>query len=94
MITRRSATLFATAAASLAFAPAAFALPAAKHVPAPHVCDSAPVRGGVGSDGHQHQTGQGHQSHGNGWGYGHGCGATDGGGNGGGGNDGGGDWIG
>ncbi len=85
MIKTRS---IAAIVASLSFAApaAAQALPAAKHVPAPHVCadGSAPVRGGVANDDHSHQTGKGHDRHGNGFGYGHGCGDTDGGDNGGG----------
>lgn len=78
--------LLISLASFAAAAPAASAAPAVRHVPAPHVCadGSAPQRGGVGEDGHSHQTGKGHTVHGNGFGYGHGCGDT---GNGGGGED-------
>lgn len=84
MISIRSSAVLALTALGIA-APTANALPAAKHVPAPHVCadGSAPQRGGVGEDAHSHQTGRGHTVHGNGFGYGHGCGETDGGGDGG-----------
>lgn len=80
----RSTALLSLAALAIA-TPAAVAEPAVRHVPAPHVCEdgSAPVRGGVGEDGHSHQTGKGHQVHGNGFGYGHGCGEVEDGGDGG-----------